>query len=110
MRLSPLDPLYYAFLGTRALGHMALGEDQLAPPWAERAARSPGAHVLIAMIATAAHALGGDEARAAAWASDVRLRGPELTSADFFRSLPMKSEVARARIATALLRHGIRAG
>lgn len=110
MRLSPLDPLYYAFLGTRALGHMALGEDDLAPAWAERAARSPGAHVFIAMIATAAHALAGDEARAAAWAANVRERGPELTCADFFRSLPMRSEAVRARISSALARHGIRAG
>ena len=27
MRLSPLDPLYYAMLGTRAFAHLALGED-----------------------------------------------------------------------------------
>jgi tetratricopeptide (TPR) repeat protein len=54
MRLSPLDPLYYAMLGTRSLGHMALGQDIEAAAWAERAARSPGAHVLIAMIAVAA--------------------------------------------------------
>ena len=107
MRLSPLDPLYYAFLGTRALGHLALGEEDLAPAWAERAARSPGAHALIAMIATAAHELAGDEARAAFWAASVRERGPELTRADFFRSLPMKPEAARARIAAALARHGI---
>ncbi|MGB5104888.1 MAG: hypothetical protein WBO04_16430 [Steroidobacteraceae bacterium] len=34
MRLSPLDPLYYAMQGTRALGHLALGEEQLAAAWA----------------------------------------------------------------------------
>jgi hypothetical protein len=89
---------------------MALGEDDLTPAWAERAARSPGAHVIIAMIATAAHALVGDETRAAAWAANVRERGPELTCADFFRSLPMRSKAARARISTALAHHGIRAG
>ena len=42
--------------------------------WAERAARAPGAHVLIALIAVAAHALGGDEIRAASWAANVRSR------------------------------------
>jgi len=107
MRLSPIDPLYYAFLGTRALGHLALGEEAAAAGWAERAARSPGAHVLIAMIAVAAHALAGDEARAVAWAANVRERGPELTREGFFRSLPMRAEPARARIAGALERHGI---
>ena len=64
MRLSPLDPLYYAMLGTRAFTHLAVGEDTEAAHWAEQAARSPGAHVLIAMIAGAAHALSGDTTRA----------------------------------------------
>ncbi|HEY1706834.1 MAG TPA: winged helix-turn-helix domain-containing protein, partial [Rhizomicrobium sp.] len=49
MRLSPLDPLYYAMLGTRAFSHMVAAEDAQAAQWAERAARSPGAHVLIAL-------------------------------------------------------------
>ncbi|HET6599968.1 MAG TPA: winged helix-turn-helix domain-containing protein, partial [Burkholderiaceae bacterium] len=44
MRLSPLDPLYYGMLGTRAFSHMVEGEDAEAAEWAERAARSPGAH------------------------------------------------------------------
>ena len=68
MRLSPLDPLHYAMLATRAFTHMALNEDAQAAHWAERGARSPGAHVLIAMIAAAAHTLAGDGARAAFWA------------------------------------------
>ena len=106
MRLSPLDPLYYAMLGTRAFTHMALDEDAEAADWAERAARSPGAHVLIAMIAVAAHALGGDVARAAAWAADVRVRNATLTRDDFFRSFPMQSEAMRARVADALARFG----
>ena len=57
MRLSPLDPLFYAMLGTRAFTHMAAGEDGEAAAWAERAARAPGAHVLIAMIAVVAYAV-----------------------------------------------------
>ena len=76
MRLSPLDPLHYAMLGTRAFAHMARGEDAQAADWAERAARSPGAHVLIAMIAAAAHALAATMARAASWAANVRARNP----------------------------------
>ena len=59
MRLSPLDPLHYAMLGTRAFTHNALGEDAQAAWWAERAARAPGAHVLIAMIASAMHGARG---------------------------------------------------
>jgi hypothetical protein len=72
MRLGPLDPLFYAMQGTLAFAHIVLGEDQQSAYWAERAARSPGAHVLIAMIAAVAHALAGDMVRASSWAANVR--------------------------------------
>ena len=86
MRLSPLDPLYYGMLGTRAFTHMTMSEDNEAASWPERAARAPGAHVLIAMIAVAAHALNGDETKAKSWAANVRERNDSLTQQDFFRS------------------------
>jgi TolB-like protein/Tfp pilus assembly protein PilF len=106
MRLSPLDPLYYAMQATRAMSHILQGDDKEAARWAERAARSPGAHVLIAAIATAAHALAGDAARARDWAADVRNRNPALTRADFFAAFPMRDERGRARISKALERLG----
>jgi TolB-like protein/Tfp pilus assembly protein PilF len=106
MRLSPLDPLYYAMLGTRAFTHMATGEDAAAADWAERAARSPGAHVLIAMIAAAAQAMAGNESRASFWAANARQRNPRLGRDDFFRAFPMKSAVMRAPVALALARLG----
>ncbi len=106
MRLSPLDPLYYAMLATRAFTHMVMGEDAEAADWAERAARSPGAHVLIALIAVAAHTLGGDEIRAASWAANVRSRNPALTRSNFFRAFPMQSEVTMTRVSNALARFG----
>jgi tetratricopeptide (TPR) repeat protein len=107
MRLSPIDPLYYAFLGTRGLAHLALGDDAAAAEWAERAAHSPGAHVIIAMIAACAHALAGDSPRAVAWAANVRERAPALSRQDFFRSLPMKPGPVRARVDAALARLGL---
>jgi hypothetical protein len=85
---------------------MVIGEDLAAAQWAERAARAPGAHVLIAMIACATHAITGDDRRATEWAANVRSRNPVLTRADFFRSFPMKSEVTKARLASALERCG----
>ena len=106
MRLSPIDPLYYAMLGTRAFTHMVMAEDAEAAQWAERAARSPGAHVLISLIAVAAHALRGDEARAASWAADVRARNPALSRSEFFRAFPMKSAATKTRVADALSRYG----
>jgi TolB-like protein len=106
MRLSPIDPLYYAMLGTRAMTHMMTNEDADAAQWAERAARSPGAHVLIAMIATAAHELNGDRNRASAWAANVRERNSALTREDFCQAFPMKSDAMRLRVTQALARFG----
>ena len=102
MRLSPLDPLYYAMLGTRGFTHMLRGEYSEATAWTDRAARSPGAHVLIAMIAAAAQFLAGDEPRARAWAASVRERNPGLTSHDFFAAFPLKDVVMQQRVAAAL--------
>jgi tetratricopeptide (TPR) repeat protein len=106
MRLSPLDPLHYAMVATRGFTHLLAGEDAEAVRWTERGARSPGAHVLIAMIAAAAHVLNGDDARAAYWADNVRARNPALTRADFFRSFPIRSETMKARLSDALARFG----
>jgi hypothetical protein len=85
---------------------MALGEDVEAAHWADRAARSPGAHVLIAMIAAAAHALTLDASRAAYWTSNVRERNSSLTRADFSRAFPMQSEAMRVRVLQALAQLG----
>lgn len=106
MRLSPLDPLYYAMLGTRGFTHMAAGEDIEAADWSERAARSPGAHVLIAMIAAAAQVMAGNTTRAAAWAENVRERNPLLTREAFFRSFPFQSGGLCARLSAALEKLG----
>ena len=108
MRLSPLDPLHYAMVATRGFTHMMTGEDAEAARWAERGAHSPGAHVLIAMVAAAAHALNGDAARAAFWAANVRERSPALTRKAFFRAFPIKSEPTRARVERALGQLGFR--
>jgi TolB-like protein len=106
MRLSPLDPLHYAMLGTRALGHMTLAEDDAAAHWADRAARAPGAHVLIAMIAAACHSLAGHAERARDWAANVHERNPVLTHEHFFRAFPMRPAGPRARVLDSLRRLG----
>jgi hypothetical protein len=107
MALSPLDPLFYAMAATRALSHLVSGETEQAAEWGERAARAPGAHVLIAVIALVIHVLNGDRARAAVWAANVRERNGAITQADFFRSFPFVDDDFRRRIATALATVGI---
>jgi TolB-like protein/Flp pilus assembly protein TadD len=106
MQLSPLDPLYYAMLGTRGFSHMMQGEDAEAARWTERAARSPGAHVLIAMIAATAQLLAGNESVARSWVENVRERNPLLSRADFFRAFPVKPVALRSRISAALEKLG----
>ena len=64
------------------------------------------AHVLIAMIAAAAHALNGDAGRAADWAANVRERNGTLTRDDFCSAFPMKSDAMRVRVLQALRRLG----
>ena len=106
MRLSPLDPLYYAMLGTRALNHLSVGEDAMAAQWGDRAARAPGAHVLIAMIAALTNSLAGNDDRAATWVANVHERNPVLTRADFVRAFPMQPAATRLRVEQALVRLG----
>ncbi len=106
MRLSPVDPLYYAMLGTRAFTHMEAGENAQAADWAERAARSPGAHVLIAMIAAVAHCLNGDTTRATRWATNVRERNASFDREDFIRAFPMRPNTMRQRVLHALKQLG----
>ncbi len=106
MRLSPIDPLHYAMQGTRAFTHMASGEDEQAAEWAERAARAPGAHVLIALIAAVAHEMAGGASLAQGWAANARGRNPALTAADFFRAFPIRPEPMRSRVERALRRLG----
>ena len=107
MALSPIDPLRYAMLGTRALAHLIRGENAEAAQWADRAARAPNAHVMISVIAVACHALNGDDEGARRWAEDVRRRNPRLTQADFFQSFPFEESATRNRIAQGLARYGI---
>jgi len=102
MRLSPLDPLYYAMLSARGLTHIAAGEYSEAAQWADRGARSPGAHALIAMIAAAAQLLAGDGQRARYWAEEARKINPVLTRTEFFDAFPMRSPAMRRALDGAL--------
>lgn len=107
MALSPIDPLHYAMLGTRALAHMVRGQDSEAALWGDRAAHAPGAHVLIAVIAAACTGLVGDMVRAHEWAAEIRRRNPAFVQADFFRAFPFHNSAVRARIAMGLAQIGL---
>lgn len=106
LHLSPLDPLLYAIHGVRAMVLMQQEDHQAAARWADRAATTPGAHYLIAMIALAANGLAGRHDQAARWRQKVRQLKPGATGADYFAAFPTRDTASRARIATELRRHG----
>jgi hypothetical protein len=93
-------------LATRGFTHIQDGEYALAAQWCERAARSPGAHVLIAMVAAVAQWLAGNEAAARTWAANVRQRNPRLSERDFLASFPLRSEAMRSQVSGALRKLG----
>lgn len=106
MALSPLDPLLYAMRATHALSCIVEGDAQAAIPWAERAARTPGAHVLIVLVALVANALAGATGRAAVWADHARERRPDLSALHFLRAFPFAQQDLYRRIGTALALNG----
>ncbi|WP_310473703.1 winged helix-turn-helix domain-containing protein [Sandarakinorhabdus sp.] len=107
MALSPLDPLRYAMMATRAMSHLVRADHAAAAQWAERGAREPGAHALIALIAAACHGLNGDDARAQAWLAEAQRRQPAVTCARFLRAFPFADPAIRQEITGALRRTGL---
>jgi len=106
MALSPLDPLYYAMLGTHAQSYLCDGNYTEAAIWAERAARAPGAHHLLATVAAVAHHLNDDNEKALYWASNVRARRPDMLAASFFNAFPFAETPVKAVIHDALAELG----
>ncbi len=105
--LSPFDPLLYGMLGTRALSYIIEGDYQNAALWAEKAARAPGSHFLIALIAVVAHSLDQNRERTLFWIADVRRRRPNVSKTHFFDSFPFSDPGIRKRISDALKPYGI---
>ncbi len=106
LKLSPLDPFRYAMFGVRAFTFILEGDYAAGAYWADEAARSPGAHVLIAAIAVAAWEMAGDHEKAARWAENVRTRKPDLTQKDFFEAFPFEHAPTRERVSAALAAFG----
>lgn len=106
LALSPVDPLLYGMYGVRAQMLMQQRDYDAAARWGEKAALTPGAHHLIALIAVAACGLAGEEEQAARWAVAARAKRPDVTEADYMTAFPIHDHGARARIGEALRRQG----
>jgi hypothetical protein len=107
LHLSPLDPLLYGVHGVRSQMLMQQEDYNAAARWGDRAATTPGAHYLIAMIALAANGLAGRDDQAARWREAVRRRRADASAAHYFAAFPTRDEKSRARIAAELRRHGL---
>ena len=107
MRLSPLDPLRYAMLASTAMAHIVREEFAEAIDWADRAARLPGAHFHIDLIAAAAHVLAGDEEAGRGWARRALLRHPGIGVGQFLRAFPFTGAAERETFARALREAGL---
>lgn len=106
LQLSPLDPLLYGMHGVRSQMFMQTGEYAAAARWGDRAAATPGAHYLIAMIALVANGLAGRHDTASRWRLTVRQRKPDASAAHYFAAFPTRDAGSRSRIAGELRRHG----
>lgn len=104
--LSPVDPLLYGMFGVRAQMLMQQGDFATAAHWAEKAALTPGAHHLIAMIAAAAFGLAGADGQAARWSGIARAKRGDVTVDDYVRAFPIRDSTARQAITAVLRRQG----
>ncbi len=98
LRLSPLDPLRYAMLAVRSVSALFQGDYRQAADLGEMAARSPGAHKHIAVIAAIATQADGRRETAGQWIARARQVDPEVTPASFFRSFPFVRSPGREMI------------
>ncbi len=92
LALSPIDPLNYAMLATRALSHFVRGDFETAADWGAQSVRAPNAHVHIHVIAAIVLGLAGREDEAAARVAHVRREARDFSFPDFERSFRFKDD------------------
>lgn len=102
--LSPIDPLNYAMLATRALTYSVRGDYETAAMWADRAVLSPNAHVQIFAIAAITNELSGNRNKSEQYVQRIRCSHPAYTKADFLKSFPFRDQNARDDVERALQR------
>ena len=105
--LSPIDPLNYAMLATRALTHAVRSDHESAALWADRAVRSPNAHVQIFTIAAFTNELIGNRQKAESYVAHIRRAHPGYVRSDFLNSFSFRDPTALAQIENSLIRLGL---
>jgi len=106
MALSPLDPLLYAMLSTKAISNIASENMDEACRLAVQAVHTPGAHFYISMIAAMALELNGDRDRAARYHDDALGKKPGANAGMFFQAFPFGNRELRSKLSGSLRRLG----
>ena len=104
-RISPYDPMSFAYLCLLAEANVFLGHHDEAIAWARRAVRPRNAHYHIHAVAAWCLEAAGDHDAARAQAREVRQRRPDYSRAAFFRAYPYQ-EPQRRLVDGALKRLG----
>ncbi|HUD30304.1 MAG TPA: winged helix-turn-helix domain-containing protein [Novosphingobium sp.] len=102
LRLSPLDPLRYAFLAVRSVSALLLEDHAGAVAWGEKAARTPGAHKHVVLIAALANHVAGRRDNAAQWVATARGLDAQVSPASFLQAFPFAASTGREVIERAL--------
>ncbi len=89
-RLSPHDPLVFAFMNVRSLALVLMGDLEQAFEWAAKATRQPHAHFHTFAIAAVCAALFGREDEARRAVDEILLRRPDYSCSFFEQSYPFK--------------------
>jgi TolB-like protein/Tfp pilus assembly protein PilF len=107
LALSPLDPLAYAMVSSRALTHLQLGDYEKASEIGARAAMMPGAHKHIDLIAAFTAQLAGHSSEAQRWLARAKSADDQLNKATFFNAFPFAQNQARELIEKGLEELGL---
>lgn len=107
LELSPLDPLAYAMVASRALIEVQRSDFEAAANLGARAAMMTGAHQHIKLIAAFTAQLAGRKPDALYWLQRARATDPRLSSAVFFRSFPFSLTRGRETIEKCLRDLGV---
>lgn len=91
-RISPYDPMTFAFYALRGQLLFFEGNRDEAMVWTARAVRQPNAHHHLLAIAAWVHEVSGDRPSAMAFAAKLLRIRPGYTTADFLRSFPFTGE------------------
>lgn len=95
LKLSPLDPMAYAMVSSRALTSLQVGDLEKAAELGAQAATMPGAHKHIELVAAFTAQLAGKHEEAQRWLAKAKAADADLCRETFFSAFPFAENVAR---------------